>query len=260
MVIWVFNRTYGYVLRKLENRRGYWGKWYYRARYEKVLEHLSKHPQNGEEIILELGCGYGSYAKYLTEMGCDCSYVGCDVDHDALLNAHRESNIDYVLCDMRQLPFRERAAHLVVCSEVLEHLTFPYEALLNICDAAILTVIVTFPKERVLSVFGDRHPEHVSDIDQEKVIVLLASRKFKVLQASHIFSSFIPCGVLEFFGIPRNRRTQAMVDSINRLLKKITPSPLVPHKTILIEAERLEVDGRKNSDRQQKGYCVKCKL
>jgi SAM-dependent methyltransferase len=238
----MFNRAYGHVLKNLSTRRGYWGQWYYKARYEKVLEHLSKYSQDKEAIILELGCGYGFYAKYLTEIGCKCSYVGCDIDHTALRNAHRESNVDYVLCDMRQLPFRERSAKLVVCSEVLEHLASPYEALLNMCKTSSRTVIITFPKERVLSVFRDRHPEHVFEIDMETVLSLVISRKFKVLQAYHIFSSFIPCGILEFLAIPRNRFTQTIVGSVDKLLKKITPPTLIPHKTILIEAKRINVD------------------
>jgi len=241
----MFNRTYGYVLKNLATRRGYWGQWYYKARYKKVLEHLSKYSQDKEAIILELGCGYGVYAKYLTEIGCKCSYVGCDIDSNALRNAHRESNFDYVLCDIHQLPFKERSAQLVLCSEVLEHLVSPYKTLLNICKTTSRTLIITFPKERVLSAFRDRHPEHVSEIDKETVVNLLISRKFKLVQIFHIFSSFIPCGILEFLGIPRNGLTQTIVGLVDKLLKKIIPSTLVPHKTILIEAKRMRIDSVK---------------
>jgi len=70
------------------------------------------------------------------------------------------------------------------------------------------------------------------------VVNLLISRKFKLVQISHIFSSFIPCGILEFLGIPRNKFTQTIVGLVDKLLKKIIPSTLVPHKTILIEAKQ----------------------
>lgn len=235
----MFNKAYGYVLKHLITRRGYWGRWYYKARYEKVLEYLSKHSQEENAIILDLGCGYGVYANYLTEIGCKCFYVGCDIDINALRDARRGFNIDYVLCDIHQLPFKERSAQLVLCSEVLEHLVSPYKALLNICKTTSRTLLITFPKERVLSAFRDRHPEHVSEIDEEKVVNLLISRKFKLVQISYIFNSFIPCGILEFFDIPRNRLTQTIVGLVDKLLKKIIPSTLVPHKTILIEAKRI---------------------
>jgi len=235
----MFSKTYGYILRHPATRRGYWGIWYYSDRYRRVLEKLSKFCKNERITILDCGCGSGTYARYLDQMGCNCHYVGCDINATSLKSAYRGDNAEYVLCDIQQLPFRGGSVEVVLCSEVLEHLNSSYETLANICETVITALTVTFPEEQILTAFRDRHPEHVSEIDKEEIIELLRSMRFEVVETSQIFSSFIPCGILEFLGIPRNRLTEKLVSCVDSLLRKLVPSTLVPHKTILIEAKPL---------------------
>jgi len=64
------------------------------------------------------------------------------------------------------------------------------------------------------------------------------SKKLKIVFNSQIFSSFIPCGILEFLNVPQNGLARTAVSSIDRLLRRIIPYSLVPHKTIMIEAVR----------------------
>jgi SAM-dependent methyltransferase len=232
----MFSKTYGYMLRHHGTKRGYWGNWYYKRRYDRVLERLSQLCRKNA-ILLEFGCGLGFYGKYLNEGGSECRYVGCDIDGNSLKSAYRGNATEYIRCDVQQSPFRERSADIVLCSEVLEHLPSPYQALEDITKIAVGALIVTFPEELLLSNFGDSHPEHVSVLEKEQVTSFLTSKGFRIVQSSHIFSSFIPCGVLEFLHIPRNSFTQTMISSIDKLLEKITPVKLVPHRTILIEAE-----------------------
>lgn len=233
----MFNKVYGRILRHPATRRGYWGTWYYRGRYEKVSESLLKFCRNDKKRILDIGCGLGVYAHLLELMGCPCHYIGCDIDAKSLKLAYRGHNTDYVLCDIQRLPFVKRGTSMILCSEVLEHVGSPYKVLGNFCEIASETLIVTFPIERILSVFGDRHPEHISQIDEETITSILLSKNFRLLRKSRIFTSFVPCGILEFLGIPRNHLTQTIVSSTDRFLKRITPYFLVPHTTILIEAE-----------------------
>ena len=239
----MFSRTYGYILKHPATRRGYWGIWYYRDRYKKVLEKLSKFCGKEKIRILDCGCGSGTYAQFLEEKGYSYHYVGCDINATSLKSAYRGHNTEYVLCDIQKLPFKDGSAEVVLCSEVLEHLNSSYETLANICKTVVTALIVTFPEERILTAFRDRHPEHVSEIDKEKIIDLLRSMRFEVVDSSQIFSSFIPCGILEFLGIPRTRFTEKLVNYLNNLLRRLIPSVLVPHKTILVEARQVQVRG-----------------
>lgn len=245
-MIWMFsalfNKAYGYILRHPATKRGYWGEWYYRVRYEKVMLRLRRLDCKKDITVVELGCGKGTYAEFLERTGGACHYVGCDIERKSLNLAYRGKHISYLLCDVRQLPFVERCADVVLCSEVLEHLSSPYEALVCMSTLATKAILVTFPEERPLYLFRDRHPEHISMIRKEIVMHILTSEKFNVLATSQIFSSFIPCGLLEFLRIPRIWFTQAIISSLDSLMKRIVPSSLVPHKTMLIEARRLTKD------------------
>jgi hypothetical protein len=232
----MFKRTYGYVLRHPSTMRGYWGDWYYRDRYERVLARLLKICVSEEMTILELGCARGRYAESSAVTGCGYYYIGCDIDARSLRSAYRGLNTDYVLCDIHRLPFIKKCAEVVLCSEVLEHLALPYQVLRSMCELLTRVLILTFPEERPLRMLRDRHPEHVSEIDKEIVIYVLRSEDLRIIEVSVIFSSFIPCGLLEFLRLPRNSFTQTVVSSLDTLLRRLVPSTIVPYKTILIEA------------------------
>jgi len=232
----MFNKAYGYILRHPATKRGYWGNWYYRGRYEQVLTRLLRFCKNNKITVLELGCGSGIYASYLGKKGCRCHYVGCDIERKPLRSAYKGKNIDYVLCDIHKLPFIPAYANIILCSEVLEHVPDPYSTLTRICELGTETLIITFPEEKLLQILKDRHPEHISAIEREEILRLLISKRLKIVFNSQIFSSFIPCGILEFLNVPQNGLTRTAVYSMDRLLKKIMPPSSVPHKTIMIEA------------------------
>jgi SAM-dependent methyltransferase len=234
----LFNRTYGYILKHPATRRGYWGQWYYRARYEKVMLHLQELCRKQKRTVVELGCEKGTYAKLLEKTNCTSRYVGCDIEAKSLRLAYRGQHTSYLLCDIQQLPFMERCADIVLCSEVLEHLFSPYEVLADLSELATEAVLITFPEEKPLSLLKDRHPEHISEIDKVLATQNLESRGFTIVASSQIFTSFIPCGFLEFLRVPRNSLTQTAVRVTDAIMKRIVPSVLVPHKTMLIEARR----------------------
>jgi len=157
-----------------------------------------------------------------------------------LRSAYKGLNTDYVLCDIHRLPFIKKCATVVLCSEVLEHLTQPYQVLMSACELPTKVLILTFPEERPLRMFRDRHPEHISEIEREIVTHVLRSEDLRIIEVSVVFSSFIPCGLLEFLHLPRNSITQTVVSSLDTLLRRLAPSSIVPYKTILVEARRLK--------------------
>ncbi|MFB3889932.1 MAG: class I SAM-dependent methyltransferase [Candidatus Bathyarchaeia archaeon] len=236
----MFNKAYGYILRHPATRRGYWGNWYYRGRYERVLRRLTEFCQRDRTIMLELGCGSGVYASYLGKTRSRCHYVGCDVERKPLRFAYRGKDTDYVLCDIHKLPFSPKCANIILCSEVFEHIPAPYSTLESICELRAETLIITFPEERLLYLLKDRHPEHTSAIDRNEIVRTLLSKKLTIIINSQIFTSYIPCGILEFLSVPRNNLTMNLVDVVDRLLKKIMPASMVPHRTIMIEATRAD--------------------
>lgn len=232
-------RLYGYILNHPKTKRGYWGVWYFSERYTKTLNIMI---ECGSALgsLVEIGCGRGLYAYHLRKLKPDCDYVGCDFDRVGLNEAFKGRNISYVLCDARMLPIRDNSVDVVLCSEVLEHLSSPYEVLASATDLSRKIVLVTFPIEHLENKINARHPEHIFNIKLRKVINRLESKNLKILKAGEISRFFIPCGILEFLRVPKNRFTMLLVKSIDLVFRTLLPITFVPDQTILVVAAKGE--------------------
>lgn len=98
--------------------------------------------------VLELGCGEGFVSGQLSARQKDGAYVGVDANEADLANlrakfpfveAHHGSIYD--------LSFLERTFDVVVCAEVLEHLTDPDAALAQITSVRPSWVVLSVPHE-----------------------------------------------------------------------------------------------------------------
>ncbi|CAD6492193.1 MAG: Methyltransferase domain protein [Candidatus Argoarchaeum ethanivorans] len=83
-----------------------------------ILRSLNK----GSENILELACGRGETMKILQSNKHKFYSVGADIFESDLKEAKRNKTHDeYVLCDVRKLPFKENSFDIVLCMELIEH-------------------------------------------------------------------------------------------------------------------------------------------
>ena len=84
-----------------------------------IRRSLDKHARS----ILDVGCGYGGMMERINKhrrlfsLGID-GYIKC-------ITAAKRKNThdDYVLCDVRFIPFRKKSFDIVVCLDVIEHLS-----------------------------------------------------------------------------------------------------------------------------------------
>ncbi len=230
-------KFYNYMLNHPKTKRGYWGVWYFSKRYTQSLAELTKFKPDFLSF-LELGCGKGLYAFHLTKLKPDCEYVGCDLDKTALRHAFKHKKLNYIQCDVHHLPLRGNIVDVVLCSEVLEHVTSPYDVVGSIVDLARETVLVTFPIEHLGKKIHARHPEHINDINLQKVNNRLTAKHFTILKAGEVSRFFIPCGILEFLKIPKNRFTMLFVTFVDNVFGKLLPIAFVPDQTILVVASK----------------------
>lgn len=97
-----------------------------------VAHQLSNHC-TGVNTVLDLGCGYGMItnilSKYFTK---NVLIVGLDMDIKCIKyakSAYRGSNIEYVLADAENLPFREGVFDAVFVKDLLHHAVNPEKIL-----------------------------------------------------------------------------------------------------------------------------------
>lgn len=240
----IATRAYAYMLHQTGLKRGIWGEWYFLERYAKVLKTIMDVGLPFHSV-LEVGCGKGLYARILANVKADCNYIGCDVDRNTLREAFRTENSSFILCDAHMLPIVKNNVDLLLCSEVLEHLDAPYETLSNFADIPRCGVLVTFPIEHLGRRVNAKHPEHMLSIEVRTVVERLSRKNLKTLEVKEVGRFFFPCGILEFLRIPKNKLTMVVVESVNKLLKKLSPLTFVPYQVMLVVAARKE---RENSN------------
>jgi SAM-dependent methyltransferase len=230
-------KVYDYILNHPRTRRGYWGEWYFSERYDKVLNTVVEYYPNLRSV-LEIGCGKGFYASLLQKLRPNCSYFGLDLDKITLKEAFKNTNTNYAVCDAAWLPVRDYSADLVLCSEVLEHLNTPYEVLSSLPKISRMGVIITFPVEHLSMKLRTMHPEHVICLEWRAVVTKLVQEGMTILRSEEIARFFLPCGIVEFLPIPKNKLTESLMIFMNAVLKKMVPLTLVPNQVILIVASK----------------------
>ena len=118
----------------------------------RVLEYAEIKPT---DRVLEIGCERGALCSAVPE----CSrLVGCDIADRALEDAKalfrkRERAAEFILADaVRPLPFSLGEFDVIICSEMLEHVTDPGAVIANIANICtvktriVLTVPIEAPK------------------------------------------------------------------------------------------------------------------
>lgn len=145
-------------------------------RYFRVLQGIVEPLQ--PKRILDVGCGEGVTARRLGQMALPFDYLGVDLSPDAVKYAktvapEREFRVGSVF------ELGDERADVVLCLEVLEHLTDPDAAVHALRAASTAHVVVSVPWEpwfrlgnlargKYLSGMGN-HPEHLQQFSPRTI-------------------------------------------------------------------------------------------
>jgi len=102
-------------------------------------------------LILDCGCGRGTYAYKLSE-----EYVGLDKDFSSIKLAHNIHPYGmFVVGDATKLPFENRVFDCAICSEVLEHISDDKAVLVELAKVTKVKgrLIVSVPNIECKNVF-----------------------------------------------------------------------------------------------------------
>jgi SAM-dependent methyltransferase len=120
----------------------------------------------GAASVLEVGCGEGHLAHHLvTQGGRPERFVASDVDLSAVAK-DLDPLIEVCRASAYELPFADASFDLVLCCEVLEHLTRPGRALAEVARVARRAVLLSAPREplwRMLNMARAKYVRHLGN-------------------------------------------------------------------------------------------------
>lgn len=97
--------------------------------------------------LLDAGCGEGFFTGVMKKELPNARIVGCDGAEEALNIAEEQvSGVVFDRANLYELPYKDREFDLVVCSEVLEHLSDPSDAFAELCRVG-KKILITVPHE-----------------------------------------------------------------------------------------------------------------
>lgn len=105
-----------------------------------ALDNLLHHDSKWDEgsLILEAGCGVGAQTKIIAPANPGSKFISIDISHESIIQAEQLvqnlgiRNVEFRQADIFNLPFEKGCFdHVFVCF-VLEHLSYPIEALLEL--------------------------------------------------------------------------------------------------------------------------------
>lgn len=107
--------------------------------------------------VLDAGCGEGFSLYKLARRDPSLSLTGIDINSDAIAyaRAHFDEVATFRQGTILDLPYDDNTQDLVLCSEVLEHLSTPEEAVEELKRVARSHVLITVPLEPYFQLLND---------------------------------------------------------------------------------------------------------
>ncbi len=100
------------------------------------------------QSILDIGCGEGFLTQIVHGILPEVPIVGIDLSEDAIKAARQRCpDLKFQVGDIGKVPFETDSFDLVICSEVLEHVTEPDKALSEICRISKQHIFLSVPHE-----------------------------------------------------------------------------------------------------------------
>jgi len=144
---------------------------------------------NDVKTILDIGCGLGEFLWILQKNGYEIG--GCDVD-EACIERTRNIIKDVKYADVQRLSnyYSNNSFDLITCFHVLEHLSYPYETMLEIRKVTKKYAIFAVPNARYIA-FNERDT-HLFSWNRRTFTNIIESAGFNIILISEDWTNIIP--------------------------------------------------------------------
>jgi ubiquinone/menaquinone biosynthesis C-methylase UbiE len=106
-----------------------------------------------QDILLDIGCGSGVQIKEVGASGYALA-IGVDINWNAIRFARGKSlpNTEFIVADAQHLPIKPASVDKVICAEIIEHLIFPQNLIIEISNVLKKDgeVVITTPNNNLL--------------------------------------------------------------------------------------------------------------
>lgn len=137
--------------------------------------------------ILDVGCHLGAFLEVAQKRGWDA--YGIDISEFAVEVARKISGIKFFLGELKDIHFEDCFFDLITCSEVIEHLTSPYETLIKIHrilkDDGLLVIQTANMNSLRIRFLGRRDyylPVHLYYFSKDTISKMLEKTGFEVVK------------------------------------------------------------------------------
>jgi SAM-dependent methyltransferase len=128
-------------------------EWYFTGRYIPTLRIMRELARLKVDSMLDVG-GAEGYKSHIARKLFGISVHTSDLSEEACKRAQEIFGVQGTPCDIHALPFGDEQYDVVTCSETLEHVTEPRQAIDELLRVAKKAVIITVPVE---------DPEHLEE-------------------------------------------------------------------------------------------------
>lgn len=133
-------------------------KWGSKVSHSNLLEGQGK-------TALDVGCAYGYAVDILQSLGYDA--YGVDISKYGVKKAKKLYSADFLICDVQWgFPFKKDVFDLLTCFGVVEHLSYPLQAIRSMVASCKGIMIYTTPnrlvEKPIKKIMGDFDETHVS--------------------------------------------------------------------------------------------------
>ena len=103
---------------------------------------------NNTVRVLDVGCGEGFVTNLLVSNIVNIDVVGLEYTREALEIARKSNpSVQWIQGDIYQLPFEDETFDIIICTEVLEHLSNPHRAIAECKRVCKKYILLTVPNE-----------------------------------------------------------------------------------------------------------------